>query len=87
MKLPPKRSLAFKVMNINVPEPFEIKWKILNRGDTARQRNCIRGQIVDDGGNMQRVETTNFAGDHIVECYAIKNGVVVAKDRIRVPIQ
>lgn len=87
MKLPPKRSLAFKVINIDVPKPFEIKWKILNRGDTAKQRDCIRGQIVSDGGSMQRVETTNFEGDHIVECYAVKNGVVVAKDRIRVPIQ
>lgn len=87
MKLPPKRSLAFKVINIDVPQPFEIKWKILNRGDTAKQRDCIRGQIVNDGGSMQRVETTDFEGDHIVECYAIKNGVVVAKDRIRVPIQ
>lgn len=87
MKIPPKRSLAFKVINIDVPQPFEIKWKILNRGDTAKQRDCIRGQIVSDGGSMQRVETTNFEGDHIVECYAVKNGVVVAKDRIRVPIQ
>lgn len=87
MKLPPKRSLAFKVINIDVPQPFEIKWKILNRGYTAKQRDCIRGQIVSDGGSMQRVETTDFEGDHIVECYAIKNGVVVAKDRIRVPIQ
>ncbi len=87
IKLPPKRSLAFKVVSIDVPEPFEIKWKVLNRGDTAKQRDCIRGQIVNDGGNMQRVETTDFEGDHIVECYAIKMGVVVAKDRIRVPIQ
>lgn len=87
MKLPPKRSLAFKVINIDVPQPFEIKWKILNRGDTAKQRDCIRGQIVNDAGSLQRVETTDFDGDHIVECYAIKNGVLVAKDRIRVPIQ
>lgn len=87
MKLPPKRSLAFKVINIDVPQPFEMKWKILNRGDTAKRRDCIRGQIVNDGGSLQRVETTDFDGDHIVECYAIKNGVVVAKDRIRVPIQ
>lgn len=87
MKLPPKKSLAFKVVSIDVPQPFEIKWKILNRGDVAKRRDCIRGQIIDDGGDMQRVETTDFDGEHMVECFVVKNGVVVAKDRIDVPIQ
>lgn len=32
-------------------------------------------------------ETTDFNGEHIVECFAIQNGVVVAKGRIKVPIQ
>lgn len=87
MKLSPKKSLAFKVVSIDVPQPFEIKWKILNRGDVAKRRDCIRGQIIDDGGDMQRVESTDFEGEHMVECFAVKNGVVVAKDRIDVPIQ
>ncbi|MDO9232631.1 MAG: nucleotidyltransferase [Methylotenera sp.] len=81
------KSLAFKVVEIDVPQPFEIKWKVLNRGDLATQKDMIRGQILDDGGNMQRVEQTSFKGEHIVECFAIKNGIVVAKDRIDVPIQ
>ena len=81
------KSLAFKVVGIDVPQPFEIKWKVLNRGDLATQKDMIRGQILDDGGNMQRVEQTSFKGEHIVECFAIKNGVVVGKDRIDVPIQ
>ncbi len=81
------KSLNFKVNAIDVPEPYEIKWKILNRGDIARQKDMVRGQIEADGGHMQRVETTSFKGEHIVECFAIKNGVVVAKDRIDVPIQ
>nr|WP_267284590.1 hypothetical protein [Klebsiella pneumoniae] len=34
----------------------------------------------------QKIESTNFRGDHIVECYCVKDGVVVAKDRIHVPI-
>jgi len=81
------KSLNFKVDKIDVPEPYQIKWKILNRGEIARQKDIVRGQIVDDGGQMQRVETTSFNGEHIVECYAVKNGVVIAKDRIDVPIQ
>lgn len=81
------KSLNFKVNSIDVPEPYEIKWKVLNRGDIAKQKDMVRGQIETDGGDMQRVETTSFKGEHVVECYAIKNGVVVAKDRIDVPIQ
>ena len=81
------KSLEFWVDEITVPEPFLLKWKVLNRGDVALRRDCIRGQIVSDGGRMRKTEKTNFRGDHIVECYAIKGGVVVAKDRIHVPIQ
>ncbi|MBU1189362.1 MAG: nucleotidyltransferase [Gammaproteobacteria bacterium] len=81
-----KRSLRFHVSEISVEPPFEVYWKVLNRGDEARRRNCIRGQIMPDTGGRQRKETTDFQGDHIVECYCVKDGVVVAKDRILVPI-
>lgn len=40
-----------------------------------------------DTGHARKEESTTFRGDHLVECYAIQNGVVVAKDRIDVPIQ
>jgi hypothetical protein len=66
---------------------FIIKWKVLNRGAEAERRNCIRGDIVIDKGFRKKEEKTDFIGEHIVECYVIKNGVVVAKDRIDVPIQ
>lgn len=81
------KKLEFLVKEINVPAPFEIKWKVLNRGEVAKRRDCIRGQIWTDTGGLRRTESTNFKGDHIVECYAIKDGVVVAKDRIHVPIE
>lgn len=82
-----RKKLEFWVDQITVPEPVEIKWKVLNRGEVARQRDCVRGQIFPDTGRMRKTETTDFKGDHIVECYAVKDGVVVAKDRIHVPIQ
>ena len=47
----------------------------------------IRGQIVRDDGRAERRETTNFRGDHLVDCYAVSRGVVVARDNIRVPIR
>ena len=80
------KSLLFKVAEISVREPYDIYWKVLNRGDEAQKRNCIRGQIVPDTGHMQNSETTTFRGDHVVECYCVKDGVVVAKNRIHVPI-
>jgi Adenylyl/Guanylyl and SMODS C-terminal sensor domain/Second Messenger Oligonucleotide or Dinucleotide Synthetase domain len=83
----PNKKLLFTINEISVHEPYSIKWKVLNRGEEAKKRNCIRGQIIPDNGYLQKNETTNFKGDHIVECYVIKNGVVVAKDRIDVPIR
>lgn len=87
MPLLASKKLEFWVKEIAVPEPFEIKWKVLNRGEAAKRRDCVRGQIWSDTGSMRRSESTNFRGDHIVDCYAIKDGVVVAKDRIHVPIE
>lgn len=87
LKLQAKKKLKFYVADINVPGDFILKWKILNRGTEAERRDCIRGDIVIDKGFRNKEEKTDFNGEHIVECYAIQNGVVVAKDRIDVPIQ
>ncbi|WP_422409585.1 MULTISPECIES: nucleotide-binding domain-containing protein [unclassified Endozoicomonas] len=83
----PKKELHFYVNDHNIPGDYEVHWKVLNRGYEAERRNCIRGQIFPDKGHMNNRETANFVGRHIVECYAVKNGVVVAKDRIHVPIR
>ncbi|WOA32659.1 nucleotide-binding domain-containing protein [Alloalcanivorax xenomutans] len=81
-----RKSLRFYVKELSVSAPYKIYWKVLNRGEEARRRNCVRGQIKEDEGRLQKKETTDFRGDHIVECYCVKDGVVVAKDRIHVPI-
>lgn len=81
------KNLHFNIVEIDVPPPYQIKWKVLNRGVEAKKKDCIRGQITSDNGHREQKESTSFKGEHIVECYAIKNGVVVAKDRIDVPIQ
>lgn len=84
--LPPKKQLDFKIVNSDVPEPFEVRWKVLNRGTVAEERDTIRGQIIDPNRGRDRHEVTSFRGHHHVECYILKNGVVVAKDDIAVPI-
>lgn len=67
-----------------VPPPYQIYWKILNRGDEALRRNCIRGQIIK--GIDTHSEPTSFCGNHFVECYIVKDGICVAKDRQTVTI-
>ena len=81
-----RKNLLFHIVECSVSEPYDIYWKVLNRGEEAKRRDCIRGQIFKDEGYKQRKEQTDFYGDHIFECYCVKNGVVVAKDRIPVSI-
>jgi hypothetical protein len=68
-------------------QSYSVKWKVLNRGEEAKKRNCIRGQIIWDTGSESIDEYSSFNGEHLVECYIIQNGVVVALDRIYVPIE
>lgn len=82
----PSKKLHFSITKNTVPGDHTIYWKVLNRGAEAQRRDEVRGQIWADTGDNQRTENTKFRGDHVVECYAVKNGVVVAKDRIHVPI-
>lgn len=84
IRLLPNKELKFQIIRNDVKGDFEIYWKVLNRGDEAQKRNMIRGQIVK--GSSIKKEKTNFRGDHIVECYIVQNNIVVAKDRIHVPI-
>ena len=83
--LKPRKKLTFTV-ETDIPGSYGLFWKVLNRGQEAINRDCIRGQIVADEGHKKNVERTNFKGDHVVECYALVDGVVVATDRIHVPI-
>ncbi|MBI9001256.1 hypothetical protein JDV76_09800 [Corynebacterium sp. CCM 8864] len=69
------------------PESFELKWKVLNQGDQARERNMIRGSIMSDKGTQSLEESSDFYGDHFVECYAIKGGALAARAHISVPTE
>ncbi len=86
-RIKPQRSLKFTATNVDIIGNFDLKWKVLNRGEIAVNKKQIRGQILDDDGSRSRTETSSFFGDHIVECYAIQNDIVVARDRIEVPIE
>lgn len=68
----------------NCPSPYKIFWKVKNVGPEAARRNQIRGQIVEKGNCI--VEHSNFFGNHYIECYVVKEGVCVAKERVNIPI-
>lgn len=79
-------NLKFSVKTHDIEGSYSIFWKVLNRGNVAREKNMIRGEIIADSDFKGIREHADFNGNHIVECYAVQNGVVVAKDRIHVPI-
>jgi hypothetical protein len=81
-----EKELCFTVQDYDIPEPFQLKWKVLNQGPEAERLDNIRGEIIESSRERTRYERSSFRGDHYVECYAVKDGVVVARDRIMVPI-
>jgi hypothetical protein len=85
-RVPIGRHLRFHVVNCDVPGDYALFWKVRNQGDEAIRRKQLRGEIKMDQGRRERNETSNFSGNHYVEIYAVKDGVVVARDKINVPI-
>jgi len=80
------KSLEFKLVRTNVKEPYDVRWKVRNVGETAERRNQIRGQILSDKGYRKKKESSKFYGPHYVECFIIKDDICIARNRIDVPI-
>jgi len=76
--------VTFKIAATDVPKPYEVRWKVRNRGFEAKRRNCERGSIFVGGDH--HVEPTAFKGPHYVECYLVKDGVCVAAAHVPVHI-
>ncbi|MCD8107028.1 MAG: nucleotidyltransferase domain-containing protein [Oscillospiraceae bacterium] len=85
-KLPINKHLEFYINSDDYPNGSDIYWKVRNVGAEAIRRNQIRGQI-NRTNRTSQIENTSFSGPHFVECYIIKNGVCIARDRIEVPIE
>ncbi len=86
-QVPKSRQVRFTIRSINVPTPYRIYWKVRNGGDEARRANQLRGEITLDEGRSEKTETTSYTGTHYVECYVVKDGVVVATDHQAVIVQ
>lgn len=86
--LGPQKKLEFYInVSTSIPTPYEIWWKVLNRGEEAKRRDHIRGQIIRGSSNGKHIERTCFYGEHIVECYVVRNNTVIARGSIEVPIE
>ena len=89
-KLSPSHAalLAQPVMDTSNPKYGEKEvdwyWKVRNVGSEAIKRGQERGGIVHGGRTHH--ESTSFSGDHYVECFAVYNNIVIAKGKVRVPI-
>lgn len=79
-----EKNLRFFIGTHTIKGDFKVYWKVLNRGSEAIRRDMVRGQI--ELGTPTKIEHSSFRGEHVVDCYAVQNGVVIAKDRIHVPI-
>lgn len=77
--------IDFMDSEIKKEAPYDIYWKVKNEGQEAIKRDCIRGQIKRT--NTKSInESSDFIGEHYVECYIVKDGICIAKDHIDVPI-
>ncbi|WP_202799669.1 hypothetical protein [Rhodanobacter sp. 115] len=85
-RVPVGRHLRFHVVDCDVPGIYSLFWKVRDRGAEAVRRDQLRGEISPDQGKRERTEAASFPGEHYVEVYAVQDGVVVARDRIGVPI-
>lgn len=80
------RRLRFYVSKKSLPDDCRFYWKVRNCGEEAYSRNCLRGEIAEGDQTGTWRERSDFRGSHYVECYAVKDGVCIARSRIDVPI-
>lgn len=85
-RLGKEESLRFTMVSTSVEGDFDVYWKVRNFGRDALLSSALRGEIVRDEGNHEKIENTRYRGEHYVECYIVKGGCCVAKAREWVPI-
>jgi hypothetical protein len=86
-KISSDRAILYKART-NAAEPFEVHWQVVNTGRHAASDNGLRGGF-HQGKNLQgqRInklknwETSKYTGTHWIECFIVKDGTVVARDR------
>lgn len=80
------KSLEFFIKRNTVPEPYRVFWKVRNFGVEAEDLDQLRGEIAEDEGKKRKIENTRYEGEHLVECYVVKDGICVQQASVSVPI-
>lgn len=81
------RELKFTI-STDVPEPFDLCWKVRNNGPEAERAGGLRGELLlDEKRTRARNENTLYRGRHYIECYIVKDRRLVASDRHDVVIE
>jgi hypothetical protein len=68
----------------NVPEPFDVRWQVVNTGKDAIAADCLRGDAFEESNGATknvRWEATHYRGTHWIEAFIIRHGVCVARSQ------
>jgi len=79
--------LKFYIKKTNIKIPYEVKWRVVNTGEEARIAEDLRGKIEDGRSDKTKIEHTKYKGTHYMDCFAIKDGFCIAKDKFFVNIK
>jgi hypothetical protein len=80
-----ERTLRFRLVT-DAPEPYDVYWKVRNRGEEATRLDQLRGELTADNGSRTKTEVTRYGGRHYVEAYVVSDGRIVASDHHEVTI-
>lgn len=79
--LPKGCRLKFLATTDAVP-PYNVHWQIVNTGYEATSKNALRGEFnckTAGIGGLTHYEKTEYTGMHWVECFIIKNEMLIAR--------
>jgi len=74
--IPEHYALLFQAKT-TIDWPFDVHWQVVNNGSEATAAKGLRGNIFS-GSPCQR-ESTRYKGFHWIECFIVKDGILVAR--------
>jgi hypothetical protein len=88
-KLPKNYHIRFEAQT-NVPQPYTVRWTVMNHGVEARRSHDLRRQYEygpDSESQRVRWEHTGYRGHHYMLCEIIRDGSVLATTRFKVNVR
>lgn len=79
--LPKHASLQFNART-DVERPYKVFWQVTNTGTEAAAARGLRGDFHEgtvEAGKLTRTERTLYTGPHGIECFIVKDGLLVAR--------